>query len=239
MTNSNFLNHSLFEFILSCLMVLFAVMIFTGDRIKQRLSYFSTYRWEKRKRNIYDFFYSVLAGIGIVILSALSLVVVGIIVAPAIILYLFKRISKIELYDIAEIIVIIFGFICGVFLLITCPVHKPARKSWNFLKKNLTGENILADGIVILIEEYEEIMYSQRDDSRVVADFDCIMSKYCIIKMQNLKSDKELIAVKIRKSKFELEHNFHLTVLSKCRIKCKKWWNEKEYLFGREIQFVN
>lgn len=179
----NLLDHSLFEFTLSLLIVLFVVLIFNGDRIKQ-------------------------------------------------------RISQIKLYDIAQVVVNIFGFICGGFLLITCPIHVPARKMWKFLKKNLTGENIIANGIVILIEEYEEIMYFQRDASRFVAGFDCTILKYCIIKMQDLKSDKELIAVKIKKSKFELERDFHLTVLSKCRIKCKKWWNEKEYLFGKEIQLV-
>lgn len=123
--------------------------------------------------------------------------------------------------------------------LVTCPIHGPVRKVWNFLKKTFQGEDIIFDGLVLDISEYGDQVFrlQQSNELNIFSDDNyVVLIKYCMIKIEDLTFSSDPVYVKIKKSLNEIRREgLNLTIFSKCRIKCRKWPKDKDYVFVREI----
>ncbi len=191
----------------------------------------STYRWEKRKRNLWRIFYYLLTVLGIIIVFPASLIIVKVIVAPILILFLLKIISKKQLSKIFNFFAIITRLLFELILFIF-PIREPVRKAWKFLRKIFRGEDVMVNGLVLVIHECDKYTYQLSNESSIVSYGDYILNKCCIVKMQDLTLSPKPIYIEIDVPLKELRNNLNLTVFSKCIIKCKRW---KDYFRFEEI----
>lgn len=113
-------------------------------------AYFLSYRWKKIKNNIKinieDFF--ILLFLGLILFCCL--IVAGI---PISLLYLYKKyIKKIELYDLAYIVIIVIAVIFFIIQIFNI-VIRPLRNVFKNLGVYFNGDDIIVDGYVVEVNE--------------------------------------------------------------------------------------